>query len=502
MLTFLRPRPTLTEEDAQRSLRFLAWEGLTSGALFSLGSGGFMAAYALALGANNFQVGILAALPFISQVVRLPAILLLERLRARKALGVPALLLSQLAWLPVGAVPFLLDTPGSGAVVLVIVFLAVRGLFSPVWVTTSTSWIRDLVPQGRLADYFGRRLAMIFGAMAAVGLAGSFFVQWWQDRAPAGDEILAFSYLLIGGGVTVGLIGPLLAARAQEPLMPPAAESDRSPAAMLLEPVRDRNYAHLVRFLFIWGLVSNLAIPFFAVYMLKVIGLSLPVVIGLTVVSQLANVLFLRVWGPFADRVGNKPVLSLSASLYLLVILGWVFTLQPDRHFLTMPLLVVLHLLGGVAAAGVTLTVNTLALKVAPEGRTVAFSGVAGMAFSLGSGVGPVLGGLLADFFSSRSLDFTVGWTSPSGALDVSAISVTGFEFLFGIAFLFGLLSLNLLVALERRERSPARRLLPTSWRERGRWPAPSPPCPASAWCQPSPTATCDASPAPTWPLG
>ena len=89
-----------------------------------------------------------------------------------------------------------------------------------------------------------------------------------------------------------------------------------------------------------------------------------------------------------------------------------MFTLQPDRHFLTLPLLVVLHLLGGVAAAGVTLTVNTLALKVAPEGRTVPFSGVAGMSFSVGSGIGPVLGGLLADFFSSRSLDFTVGWTS------------------------------------------------------------------------------------------
>ena len=448
MLAFLRPRPTVTAEDAQRSLRLLAWEGLTSGAMFSLGSGGFMAAYALALGANNFQVGILAALPFISQVVRLPAILLLERLRARKALGVPALLLSQLAWLPIGAVPFLFDTPGRAAVVLVIVFLAVRGLFSPVWVTTSTSWIRDLAPQGRLADYFGRRLSMMVGAMAAVGLAGSFFVQWWQDRAPAGEEILAFSYLLIGGGVTVGLLGPVLASRAQEPLMPPAAQSDRSPTAMLLEPVRDHNYSHLIRFLVVWGLVSNLAIPFFAVYMLKVIGLSLPVVIGMTVLSQFANVLFVRVWGPFADRVGNKPVLSLSASLYLLVIVGWVFTLQPDRHFLTLPLLVVLHLLGGVAAAGVTLTVNTLALKVAPEGRTIPFSGVAGMAFSLGSGIGPLLGGLLVDYFSARSLTFSVGWTSPSGALDLSAMSLTGFDFLFGIAFLLGLLSLNLLVAL------------------------------------------------------
>ena len=448
MLNSLRPSPTVTEQETQRSLRLLAWEGLTSGAMFSLGSGGFMAAYALALGANNLEVGILAAMPFISQVVRLPAILLVERFRTRKALGLPALMLSHLSWLPVGAVPFFLDTPGKLAVSLVILFLAARGLFAPVWVTTSTSWIRELVPQGRLADYFGRRMAMVTGAMAVVSVGASFFVSWWQDRSAPGDDILAFSFLLIGGAFTFGLLGPLLASRAVEPLMPPAAQSDRSPASMLLEPLRDGNYSHLLRFLFTWSLLSNLAIPFFAVYMLKVIGLSLPAVIALTVLGQFANVLFVRVWGPFADRVGNKTVLSLSASLYLLVILGWVFTAHPERHFLTLPLLVLLHLLGGVAAAGVTLTVNTLALKVAPPGRTIPFSGVAGLTASLGSGIGPVLGGLLADYFSSRSLGLNIDWASPGGTLYLPAVSLAGFEFLFVIAFFFGLLSLNLLVAL------------------------------------------------------
>ena len=82
-----------------------------------MGSGGFMAAYALALGANNLQVGILAALPFITQVVQLPAILAVERFHLRKAIGLSAWLLSNLMWLPIGAVPFLINTPGSGAVV-------------------------------------------------------------------------------------------------------------------------------------------------------------------------------------------------------------------------------------------------------------------------------------------------------------------------------------------------------------------------------------------------
>ncbi len=455
MLNFLRPQPTFTESQAQRSLRLMAWEGLASGAMFSLGSGGIMAAYALALGANNLQVGVLAALPFVSQVIRVPAILLVERYRMRKAIGVPALVCTQLMWLPIGAVPFFLDTPGQPAVLLVIVFLALRGLFAPVWVTTSTSWMRDLIPQGSLAGYFSRRMAMVTGAMAVAGLAGSFFVPWWQGISSAGNEIFAFSFLLIAGVLTFGLMSPVLASRAVEPLMSLGRRSERSPLRTLLEPVRDPNYSQLLKFLFCWSLASNLAIPFFAVYMLKVLGLSLPVVIGLTVLGQFSNVLFVRVWGPFADRVGNKTVLSLSASLYMLVILGWIFTTHPERHILTMPLLVALHLLGGIAAAGVTLTVNTLALKVAPEGRGVPFSGMAGIATSLGSGVGPIIGGVLADFFSVRSLGLNLTWASPGGAVDLPALSIAGFDFLFGLAFLLGLLSLNLLVALREEGEIP-----------------------------------------------
>ena len=169
---------------------------------------------------------------------------------------------------------------------------------------------------------------------------------------------------------------------------------------------------------------------------------------------------------PGREQDGAVPI----ASLYLLVIIGWVFTTQPDRHFLTMPLLVVLHLLGGIAAAGVTLTVNTLALRVAPEGRGVPFSGVAGIATSLGSGTGPIIGGVLADFFSVRSLNLTIDWISPGGTLSLPAVALSGFDFLFGMAFLFGLLSLNLLVALREEGEIPGTRPLQSSWPERGRW--------------------------------
>ena len=358
-------------------------------------------------------------------------------------------------WAPIGAVPFLLETPGAAAVAVVILLLALRGLFAPVWATTWTSWMRDLVPQDVLGSYYGRRLAVITVAMAVVGLGASFFVRWWESVSAPEDAILAYSLLLIGGSLTFGLASTWCALRASEPSMPAAAESGRSALSVLAEPLRDRNFSQLVRFLFVWSLVSNLAIPFFAVYMLKELGLSLSAVIGFTVLSQTTSVLFTRVWGPMADRVGSKPVLSLSASLYLLVIVGWVFTSHPERHFLTLPLLAVLHMFAGVAAAGVGLTMSTLTLKVAPAGKATPFLSVASIAASVGAGIGPVAGGLMADFFAVRTLGVDLSWASPNGVLELPALSLTGFDFLFAIAFVLGLLSLNLLVALREEGELP-----------------------------------------------
>ena len=43
MLRWLQPSPTLTQQDTQRSLRLMRWDGVLASAMFSLESGGFMA---------------------------------------------------------------------------------------------------------------------------------------------------------------------------------------------------------------------------------------------------------------------------------------------------------------------------------------------------------------------------------------------------------------------------------------------------------------------------
>ena len=448
MLGFLSPSPTLTPQETRRSQRLMMWGAVTGGAMFSLGSGGFMAAYALALGANNLQVGILAALPPVSQIVQLPAILAVERFRKRKAIGLPAWVLGQLSWLFIAAVPFVLDTPGALAISAVIVLLALRGLFNPVWVTCQNGWMRDLIPQELLGRFFSRRLGTMTATMVIVGLAGSFFVSWWQDFAPPDQAIYAYSLLLVGGFLTFGVIGPALVLFSKEPLMPAAPASDRSAWSILLEPLRDADFRRLFQFLLFWNFAMNLAVPFFAVYMLTRLGFSLPLVIGFTMLSQVTNVLFIRVWGAMADRFGSKTVLSLSASLFMLVVIGWVFTTNPERHFLTIPLLTVLHVFAGVATAGIQLTVQTIALKTAPEGSATPYIGIAGIGTGLGAGIGPIVGGALADFFDNHLFRVDLSWTSAGGVLELPALTLTGIDFLFVISFCLGILTLNMLAQL------------------------------------------------------
>ena len=452
---FLRPSPTLTPREVRFSLRMMVWEGLTSEALATVQVMGYLAAYALALGANNLQVGIVSAVPLATLIVQVPAILLIERFRVRKAIGLPAWLLAHLMMIPVGAIPFFIDVPSQLAVLTLIFLLVFRGLFAPMWITAWMSWMHDLVPRKVLGGYYGRRLAASTSVLAVLGLGASFYISWWEGQAPAGQEAYGYSFFFIAGALTLGVIGPLMVARAREPLMPAAPEVKESPVAILTEPLRDKNFSHLLRFLWVWGMASNIAIPFFVVYMLTDLELELPVVMSLVVLSNITHVLFVRVWGRMADRVGSKTVMSLAASLFLLVFLGWVFVAHTEKHVLTMPLLITLNAFVGIARGGVLLTVNTLALKIAPDDKATAFLGVAGVATYVSMGIGPITGGLLADFFSTKTLRFDLTWISQTGSVEIPALQLIGFDFVFLIAFFFSLLSLNLLVALREEGEIP-----------------------------------------------
>jgi len=447
----LKPKPTISYQDVATGLRWLTWEGTVSLGFNSITTSGFLAAFALALGANNLQIGILAAIPFLAQIVQIPVILVVEKIRRRKAMAVLSWFSSQLLWFPIALIPVFIGAPSAMATSVLLGLMTARGLLNAVCNAAWNGWIRDLVPQRILGRFFSRRLAFATAAGVVFSLVAALFVDYWRGYVPGEDAILGYTYVLLFGALFLGLASPVFMSLMPEPLMQPILGLQPSLRQRLSAPLKDTNFRHLMQFLLFWGFASNLAIPFFAVYMLERIGLSITWVIALSILSQFFNIFFLRVWGRFVDRFGNKAVLSLCASLYLLVILGWIFTTMPEPYSLTMPLLVMLHVFAGIANAGVTLSVGTIGLKMAPQGESTSYLAGASLTTNLGAGLGPLCGGLLADFFSVRQLDLTFTWADPLGSVELPALSMTGLDFLFGIAFVLGVITLGILATIREQ---------------------------------------------------
>ena len=126
-------------------------------------------------------------------------------------------------------------------------------------------------------------------------------------------------------------------------------------------------------FLSSWNFAANLAAPFFAVYLLKTLGYTMTMVVVLTTASQLSNLAALGLWGSLIDRFSNRAVLEISAPLFLVCTLAWTFTGIGWMQPVTLYLLFAIHVLMGIATAGVALASGNIAMKLSPAGQATGF---------------------------------------------------------------------------------------------------------------------------------
>jgi MFS family permease len=269
-------------------------------------------------------------------------------------------------------------------------------------------------------------------------LIAGFVVDYW-DAVHPDHQLYIYSILFIAG-MAVGLYGLYFLWRTPEPDMKKRGEVP-SMKSLFSQPLRDVNFRRLLIFSVPWSFAINLVTPFFTVYLLQRLGYSLSLVVGLSVLSQLTNIVFLRIWGRLSDRFSNKSILSVSGPLFLLCILAWPYTTMPEKYFLTLPLVVIIHILSGVSLAGVTLGTSNIALKLSPSGYATSYLATSGILNSLSAGVASLVGGALGFIFASRELVLSFHWSEPGRQIGVTALSLEGLDFLFVIAAVIGLYS-------------------------------------------------------------
>ena len=443
----------LTEQDAQRGSRLLVVDGVFAMGMGALAGGPFLAAFALAIGASNYEIGMLVTIALLSQVMQLPGLALTRYFPKRRVTVTVLGGMARLLWIFIILIPLLFVDHGITFLLQWFMIAALVGAAAgPAW----NSLLRDIIPQQQFGRVFSQRMAL--GTALALGLTlfGGWFVDRWTAVAP--DSALYAYSCLFALGLALGLVATVVVSRLPEPTM--VNNPKVSLMNLVVDPVKDRNFRKLLVFLAFWSFGVNMAGPFFVIYMLQRIGLSLSMVTILTVTSQLANLLFLKLWGQLADRYSFKTVLASSGPLFLFSVLVWCFTTMPERYFLTLPVLFAIHILSGIGLAGVNISSTGIALKLSPSEKAHGYMTVFGLVGALAGACGPMVGGLLADLFAARELSLSLNWSDPARMLSVYALNFKALDFVFLIAFAVGMFAMRRLSAVTEEGQIPPTHVL------------------------------------------
>ncbi len=375
------------EKKNEKSREVSIKEGSAASVMSGAGDS-YIVPYALALNASNFQVGFLSSfVGLFSAFSQLVGGELVYKFK-KKNLVMLGVFFQVLAWISISMLGFLYwkGIIQSKVIILLIIFYCTASisgaLAGPAWF----SWMGEIVPQKIRGSYFSKRNKIAGFVAVITTLLASFWLDYMESL---GLIVIAFSSLAMIAAVG-RFISWLYFAKMHEEYEKPKKDSYFS----ILEFVKkapSNNYGRFAIYVGLINLMTNVAGPFFTVYMLNELHLSYIWYILIILSATMFNAIMMPVWGKFGDEYGNRNLLKIGAILVTITPLLWLLTDNP------LMLILVAQLCSGIGWSAFNLaSSNFIYDAVTPQRRAICvayytvFNG-------LGIFLGALLGGYIAD---------------------------------------------------------------------------------------------------------
>lgn len=433
-----RPSPNLSEQQVTSGLKLVIKDGLAAEAMTALTGGAFLVSMALLMGASNFQIGVLAALPTFTNIFQLLSIWLVKKYRNRRAIAVVCALLARFPLLVIGALPLIFSS--ATTVQVLIFFLFFFYLFGSIAGPTWNSWMKDLVPENKLGSYFSHRGRLTQSLNVILSLLIALLLDFVKKNYPDAT-LTTYACMFIAGGI-IGICSAYFLSKTPEPECSPSTENIFT---LFKKPLQNANFRNLLIFNSAWVFALNIATPFFFVYMMKTLSLPLSYIIGLGILAQLSSIFSIKLWGRYADSYSNKTIIAIGAPLYIVCIIAWCFAGASAGLVTNIILLAAINIFTGIAAAGINLSLTNIGLKLAPKEDAIIYLSSKNIITAFFSSIAPLAGGWLADFFANRRLNWAIQWTDAKGMKEIHVLVLHQWNFLFLIGALLALCSIKLL---------------------------------------------------------
>src|SRR5215510_9192306 len=119
-------------------------------------AGPFLVAFALALGASHWEIGLISAVAFLSMPMQAVGLYAVDRWKRRRGLIIFCALTARLLWILIACLPFV---PAKASVRFLLIVLVCSGLIVALLCLAWHSLVRSLFPVVSLGKIFSKRLA-------------------------------------------------------------------------------------------------------------------------------------------------------------------------------------------------------------------------------------------------------------------------------------------------------------------------------------------------------
>jgi Na+/melibiose symporter-like transporter len=426
----------LADKEYERSRFYAIIESISARIIFGFTTGAFLAGFLKYIGAEDKLCGQISALTVLAGVIQFFSPFVLEKLNRRKAVvasfsAIHRFMLVMLVLVPVLPVSMI------GRLYITAALYFVSHLMVNAVAPAATNLIISIVPQKMRGRYFSNREAYLIFASSVLNIIMGKVLDVFklQNKTYEGYLIM---YAVALAAMLLNLFSYI---KIKEPPLPVSRKNINFKMLFSL-PLKEKKFRKIIVLFFLWGLSLNFASPFFSVYMVSKLELSYTFIMISGFLNSLSYVIATRFWGRVADRFSFTYSAMLSIALLGITHACWFFA-SPDSVLLY-PVVVLLHILSGIAWGGAGISLFNVPYEYTPEeGRTVYL------------GFNAALSGLVG-FLSSNLSSWIVGAMENFKGV-VFGMTITQFQLIFAASGLTTVLTaLFIRTKILRGQETPA----------------------------------------------
>lgn len=382
------------QKEPQRSLNISIVEGSFCAVHVAIASSALVTGYALMLGANDFHLGLLSALAALGTIGSIIGAELTGFLKKRKFLTIISNVTGRGMWGLFCILPFTSLLKQQQ----LYLFLTIA-LISYTLVHTATnswlSWMTDLVPQEIRGRYFAMRNTIIgIVTMITIYMASHAFDYLKLKYT----EQIGFSIVFGIAALSVVISGLIVSTQWE----PPLREETTLPLLELIKkPFSCAKLKKLLIFTLAWNFAIGIAIPFWALYMIRHLNMSYGLISIYPIISGVVTLAAQPFCGRLIDKFGSKPILAFSWGgitflplIWLFATPGFIWPIWVDAFFT------------GILWPAFSLASFTILIETMPkENRTSSFA-INAIITGAALFVSSALSGYLAESIKTMQFDF------------------------------------------------------------------------------------------------